>query len=66
MLPIRDQDNSPIRTLTDIILPEVDGLEVIMTARNKHPDLRIIAMSGGRQRLPTDYNLRMVRAFGAS
>jgi len=33
--------------LTDIIMPGKEGLETIMEVRASHPDLRIIAMSGG-------------------
>lgn len=33
--------------MTDILMPDVDGLELIMAARRAHPDLKVIAMSGG-------------------
>jgi CheY-like chemotaxis protein len=33
--------------LTDIIMPEKEGLETIMKFRKSYPDLKIIAMSGG-------------------
>lgn len=33
--------------ITDILMPEVEGLECIMKLRKISPDLRIIAMSGG-------------------
>ena len=33
--------------LTDILMPEKDGLEVITAVRQKHPDVKIVAMSGG-------------------
>lgn len=33
--------------ITDIIMPEKDGLEVIMALRHDAPKLKIIAMSGG-------------------
>jgi DNA-binding NtrC family response regulator len=32
--------------LTDIFMPEEDGLKVIMEAHRRHPDLPIVAMSG--------------------
>lgn len=32
--------------LTDIIMPEIEGLEVLMTARRRSPALAVIAMSG--------------------
>ena len=33
--------------ITDILMPEKDGLEVIMTLRREAPQLKVIAMSGG-------------------
>ena len=33
--------------ITDIFMPEEDGLETIMSMRQHHPDVKIIAISGG-------------------
>lgn len=33
--------------LTDVIMPEKEGIETIMDLKRKHPDLKVIAMSGG-------------------
>lgn len=33
--------------ITDILMPEQDGLELITELRRKHPEMRIVAMSGG-------------------
>jgi DNA-binding response OmpR family regulator len=33
--------------ITDIFMPETEGLETIMRVRESWPDLKIIAMSGG-------------------
>lgn len=33
--------------ITDILMPEVDGMELIMQARKAHPRLKVLAMSGG-------------------
>ena len=33
--------------LTDIYMPDCDGLEVIMTLRRDFPSMKIVAMSGG-------------------
>ncbi|MGE0733249.1 MAG: response regulator [Alphaproteobacteria bacterium] len=33
--------------ITDIIMPDVEGLEVIRAVRTRHPECPIIAMSGG-------------------
>jgi CheY-like chemotaxis protein len=33
--------------LTDILMPEMEGIELILSLRRSHPALPIIAMSGG-------------------
>jgi CheY-like chemotaxis protein len=50
--------------LTDIIMPERDGLEVIMTIRRSNPQIKIIAMSGGGRVSAMDY-LQIARSMGA-
>lgn len=50
--------------LTDIIMPELDGIEAIRKIRADHPRLRIIAMSGGGQIDKADF-LHMAEALGA-
>src|SRR3954468_6691437 len=37
----------PNLLLTDLLMPEQDGFEIIRYARKRHPSVRIIAMSGG-------------------
>jgi len=32
--------------ITDVVMPNVDGIETIMAARQQHPALPVIAMSG--------------------
>jgi DNA-binding NtrC family response regulator len=36
--------------ITDLFMPEIDGLEVIQHVRRQHPRVKIIAMSGGGSR----------------
>jgi CheY-like chemotaxis protein len=50
--------------LTDIIMPELDGIEAIRRIRADHPGLRIIAMSGGGKIDKADF-LHMAKALGA-
>lgn len=50
--------------VTDIVMPEVEGLELVGAARKLQPDLKIIAMSGGGYGPAGDY-LRVARHFGA-
>jgi len=56
--------NSIDLMITDLVMPRVDGLEAIRTARNTRTDLRIIAMSAGCDRYSQDY-LEVARVFGA-
>ena len=51
--------------VTDVLMPEVDGLVVIQTINRERPDLRILAMSGGGSRVPATYNLTVADKFGA-
>jgi DNA-binding response OmpR family regulator len=50
--------------ITDIIMPDEDGLKVIMQLKEIKPALRIIAISGGGKAGPGNY-LSMARALGA-
>jgi CheY-like chemotaxis protein len=50
--------------LTDIIMPDEDGLKVIMRFRELKPEIKIIAISGGGKAGPGNY-LNMARALGA-
>ncbi|MGD0341127.1 MAG: response regulator [Bacteroidales bacterium] len=50
--------------VTDIIMPEEDGLKVIMTLREIKPSIKVIAISGGGKAGPASY-LNMAKALGA-
>ncbi len=54
----------PQLVITDIIMPETEGIELILSLRKLFPDIPIIAISGGGQ-LGADYYLDMAREFGA-
>lgn len=51
--------------ITDIFLPDMDGLEVVRALHSKFPETPIIAMSGGGEVLHEDF-LPMARKIGAS
>jgi DNA-binding response OmpR family regulator len=51
--------------LTDVLMPEKDGIEVIMDAKRKHPKVKIIALSGGGYISAENY-LTMAQNLGAN
>lgn len=51
--------------LTDIVMPEKEGLDTIRDLRREFPQARIIAMSGGLAHDPRLY-LHMAEKFGAT
>jgi CheY-like chemotaxis protein len=50
--------------VTDLIMPEEDGLKVIMKLRELKPSIKIIAISGGGKAGPGSY-LSLAKALGA-
>jgi CheY-like chemotaxis protein len=50
--------------VTDLIMPETDGLELIAFLKKRHPSIPVIAISGGGL-MRADYNLKFARALGA-
>jgi two-component system response regulator (stage 0 sporulation protein F) len=50
--------------ITDMVMPEMEGFEVLMELRKRRPPVKMIAMSGGGLRKPLE-NLRMAGHMGA-
>ena len=51
--------------ITDLIMPEREGIGTIIELRREHPDLKIIAISGGGRIDPENY-LEAARNLGVS
>lgn len=60
----RYQSNPTDLVITDLIMPEIDGLEVIQRLRRFSPSVRVLAISGGG-RVEADEYLSVARKFGA-
>ena len=50
--------------VTDILMPDVDGLEVIRLLKATYPACKIIAMSGGGRISDSNIYLHLAEAFG--
>ena len=50
--------------VTDLIMPEEDGLKVIIKLKEIKPSIKIIAISGGGKAGPANY-LNLAKALGA-
>lgn len=51
--------------ITDIVLPEADGLTLVRAAKAQNPCPRVIAMSGVGARFPAGITLKISEALGA-
>jgi DNA-binding response OmpR family regulator len=50
--------------ITDLLMPDRDGLELIREARREYPEMRIIAMSGGGK-VGREHYLKIAKRMGA-
>ncbi len=59
------QQNSVDLVITDLLMPEQEGIETILQMRNDHPNVPIIAMSGGGRMTGTVDILQSAKLLGA-
>lgn len=57
-------ESQPDLVITDIMMPEMDGLEILLNIRKSHAGLPVIAISGGMRALPINF-LKQAKMFGA-
>ncbi|MBF0190972.1 MAG: response regulator [Magnetococcales bacterium] len=54
----------PRLVISDIIMPDMDGIDLIQHIQSIHQEQKIIAMSGGNAQLAMDFVLKLTRMFG--
>ncbi|GAB1490182.1 response regulator [Opitutaceae bacterium] len=52
--------------ISDIVMPETDGIELVREIRTKFPQVKIISMSGGGSYLTAALCLKLAGQMGAS
>ncbi len=55
----------PDLLITDLVMPEKEGMELIREVRTLHPKMPIIAISGAQAAQPGSY-LKMAKSLGAN
>lgn len=58
------REKNPDLVITDIVMPQKEGLQTIIEMRQESPGVKVIAMSGGGRYSNADY-LKLARKFGA-
>ncbi|MEN9575159.1 MAG: hypothetical protein RL514_3014 [Verrucomicrobiota bacterium] len=62
---LRLYDPQTVRlVLTDLIMPDMEGVELIVALRRRYPGVKILAMSGGGRNAPEPY-LKIAQKVGA-
>ncbi len=65
LVPVIAAGNYDI-VVTDVLMPELDGIEIIKLVRNAKRSCPVIAISGGSPRMPASVGLKLTEAFGAN
>jgi CheY-like chemotaxis protein len=61
---IEIERQAPELIITDILMPEKDGIELITELSQRDSSVPIIAVSGGRRAISQDFNLESARLMG--
>ena len=51
--------------ITDILMPDIDGAQLINQCRKQNIAVKIIAVSGGRRKISAQFNLKSAGLLGA-
>ncbi|MTW21431.1 response regulator [Allochromatium palmeri] len=58
------EQSQPDLIITDILMPEKDGIELIMELAQRESGIPIIAVSGGRRSISLEFNLESAKLMG--
>lgn len=50
--------------VTDVLMPDVDGIAVVKQLPELHPNSKILAISGGGDAMPAQWSLRLTEMYG--
>jgi YesN/AraC family two-component response regulator len=59
------EEKKPHLIITDIIMPESDGIELICNVKENNPNIKILAISGGGRISASDH-LKIAKQLGAA
>ena len=50
--------------VTDVLMPDIDGIEVVKQLPELHPSTKVLAVSGGGETMPAQWSLRLTEMYG--
>lgn len=57
--------SGPDIVVTEVVMPEKDGIELLLEIKKTAPHVKVIAMSGGGGAMTSEFALHMARKLGA-